>query len=116
MADGHCFSMEQLDAIEHEVINAAYKVIEGKGATNYAIGVSGARIVEAILGDQKADLPVSSSHHGISDAGDVSISVPSVVGRAGVERALPRVLNEREEARLNSSIQALRDTIKTVGY
>ncbi|QOQ39472.1 L-lactate dehydrogenase [Trueperella pecoris] len=114
--DGNCFSAEQLDQIEHDVINAAYKVIEGKGATNYAIGVSGARIVEAVLGDQKAVLPVSSIHHGIEGASDVAISVPSIVGRGGVERALPLLLDEREQARLDSSVTALRDTIKLVGY
>ncbi|WP_406709934.1 L-lactate dehydrogenase [Trueperella pyogenes] len=114
--EGQAFTTAQLDEIEHEVINAAYKVIEGKGATNYAIGVSGARIVEAILGDQKAILPVSSPNHGVASAEDVSFSVPSVVGRLGVERALPLILDEQEQARLTSSVEALRKTIKMVGY
>lgn len=113
---GEAFTTAQLDEIEHEVRSAAYKIIEGKGATNYAIGVSGARIVEAVLGDQKAVLPVSSPLHGIPGASDVSLSVPSIVGNAGVERALPLSLNESEEERLTSSIEALRQTIKTVGY
>ncbi len=42
---------EELDEIADNVKNAAYKVIEGKGATNYAIGLSAARIVEAVLRD-----------------------------------------------------------------
>ena len=51
------------------MVNAAYKVIEGKGATNYAIGLSGIRIAEAILRDLRSVLPVSSildDFHGIS--------------------------------------------------
>lgn len=114
--DGKSFTTEQLDQIERDVRDAAYKVIEGKGATNYAIGVSGARIIEAVLGDHKAVLPVTSPLHGIAGADDVSISVPSIVGSAGVERTLPLVLNESEEARLASSIKALRESIKMVGY
>ena len=42
-------------------MRAAYKVIEGKGSTNYAIGISGARIAEAFLGGQNAVLPVSTT-------------------------------------------------------
>lgn len=114
--EGAPFTPAQLDEIEHEVRSAAYKIIEGKGATNYAIGVSGARIVEAVLGNQKAVLPVSSPLHGIDGASDVALSVPSIVGSAGVERALPLSLNDAEAARLTSSIEALRQTIKVVGY
>ena len=50
---------DELDAIAIDVRDAAYKVIQGKGATNYAIGLSSARIVEAILGDEHAVMPVS---------------------------------------------------------
>ena len=42
------FTKEELDQIAVDVRDAAYKVIQGKGATNYAIGLSGARIVEAM--------------------------------------------------------------------
>ena len=44
-------SKKYTDQIADDVRNAAYKVIQGKGATNYAIGLSSARIVEAILND-----------------------------------------------------------------
>ncbi|NLI03928.1 MAG: L-lactate dehydrogenase [Actinomycetaceae bacterium] len=104
------FSEEKLASIEHDVINAAYRIIEGKGATNYAIGVSAARIVEAILGHHNAVLPVSSVE------GDVAISVPSLVGRAGVTRRLNVALDDAEQARLDYSIATLQKSIKTVGY
>ena len=48
------------DAIAHEVVTAAERIIRGKGATNYAIGLSTARIIEAVLHDEKRILPVSS--------------------------------------------------------
>ncbi|CAL4858705.1 hypothetical protein [Microbacterium sp. MM2322] len=53
------FTVDELDRIAVDVRDAAYTVIPGKGATNYAIGLSSARIVEAILGDQHAVMPVS---------------------------------------------------------
>ncbi|XCB28983.1 L-lactate dehydrogenase [Arcanobacterium hippocoleae] len=104
------FPEEKLDTIEKEVINAAYRIIEGKGATNYAIGVSAARIVEAILGNHNAVLPVSSVEDG------VSISVPSLIGRSGVTRRLNIAFDAAEQERLDHSIATLKDSIKTVGY
>ena len=77
---------EPLDAakreeIHQEVKNAAYKIINGKGATNYAIAMSGVDIIEAILRDSNRILPVSSmlkDFHGISD---VCMSVPTLLNR-----------------------------------
>ncbi len=53
------FTLDELQDIAVDVRDAAYKVILGKGATNYAIGLSSARIVEAILRDEHAVMPVS---------------------------------------------------------
>ncbi|WP_295839237.1 L-lactate dehydrogenase [uncultured Microbacterium sp.] len=81
--DGTRFAEAELDAIAVDVRDAAYKVIKGKGATNYAIGLSSARIVEAILRDEHAILPVSTvldDFHGISG---MALSVPSVVSAKG---------------------------------
>lgn len=52
------FTPDYLAETAREVTQAAYKVIAGKGATNYAIGLSGARIVKALLRDENAVLPV----------------------------------------------------------
>ena len=54
-----CSPATSAPAIHDDVVHAAYKIIAGKGATNYAIGLSGARIVEAVLRDEHAVLPVS---------------------------------------------------------
>lgn len=114
--NGHkVFSQELLDNLEHEVTDSAYKIIQGKGATNYAIGVAGARIVEAILRDQKAVLPVSTlltDYHGISD---IALSVPSIVGRNGVERTLSFPMDYEEEGKLHKSAEALLAVQKSLG-
>lgn len=108
------FTPELLDSIEDEVINAAYRIIEGKGATNYAIGISGARIVEAVIGDQKSILPVSTVGSSADPA--IALSVPSLVGRSGVIRPLEMALDDAEQAKLDHSIATLRESIASVGY
>ena len=66
------------------MVDSAYRIIAGKGATNYAVALAGSRIIEAVLKDERRVLPVSSlldDYYGISD---VCLSVPAVVGRGGV--------------------------------
>ena len=106
-----CFPRERLETLTHDVVNAAYKIIEGKGATNYAIGLSGARIVEAVLRDERSILPVSSVLRGYRGIDGVALSVPSVVGAGGVQRVLDVSLDAREEELLQRSAEALRSSI-----
>lgn len=101
------FTREQLDQIAVDVRDAAYKVIQGKGATNYAIGLSSARIVEAILGDENAVLNVStvlSDFHGIDG---VALSVPSIVNSSGAHPIYETPFDEQEIAKLRESAAAL---------
>lgn len=110
------FTEQRLAEMTHEVVNAAYKVIEGKGATNYSIGLSGVRIAEAILRDLRSVLPVSSildDFHGISG---LALSVPSIVGRRGVEQPLAIPMGEHEEQLLRDSAQAMRQALASLGF
>ena len=97
-----------LDAIFQEVKNSAYKIIEAKGATYYAIAESVKRIIAAIVRDENAILPVStlvSGHYGLED---VCMSLPCVVNRQGIHRILEIPLNDEEHRRLQSSAATLR--------
>ncbi len=101
------FTVEELDQIAIDVRDAAYKVIQGKGATNYAIGLSSARIVEAILNDERAVMPVSAvlqDFHGVSG---VALSVPSILSATGAEPIRMTPFNEHEENLFRTSAQAL---------
>ncbi|WP_216379401.1 L-lactate dehydrogenase [Arcanobacterium phocae] len=109
------FSDEVLHELEQEVINSAYKIIEGKGATNYAIGVAGARIVEAVLNNQRAILPVSSVLNGSFGVEDVALAVPCIVGANGVERPIEFPMDSVERARFDASVEALAAAQKTIG-
>ncbi|WP_369045258.1 L-lactate dehydrogenase [Sinomonas sp. P10A9] len=116
-ADGsRAFTPESLEALAHEVRTAAYRVIEGKGATNYAIGLSTARIVEAVLGREDAVLPVSTVLSGQYGIDGVALSLPSVVGAGGVRRVLEVPMDDGELARLARSADALRASVQSLGY
>jgi len=110
------FTEEALASIAHDTVHAAYSIIEGKGATNYAIGLAGARLVEAILGDQHKIWPLSSVLTGYRGVSDVALSVPSLVGPAGIERVFEFPMDAQEIGMLNTSAQAIRTTLKAIGY
>lgn len=98
------------------VRNAAYQIIRGKGATNYAIGLATAQILEAVLYDEQRVLPVSSRLEGYQGIGDVCLSVPSIVNRAGVEAVLEVPLSEQELQGLRHSADTIRQAIRTLGF
>jgi len=110
------FTEAALASIAHDTVHAAYAIIEGKGATNYAIGLAGARLVEAILGDQHKIWPLSSVLTGYRGVSDVALSVPSLVGPAGIERVFEFPMDAHEIIMLNTSAQAIRTTLKAIGY
>jgi len=101
----------ELDEIFRQTRDAAYHIIERKGATYYAVAAGLLRIVEAILRDQNTVLSVSSlieSYYGISD---VCLSLPTVINRRGVECVLRLDLSPEEVAGLQRSARVLRETI-----
>jgi L-lactate dehydrogenase len=102
------FTLDELDRIAVDVRDAAYQVIQGKGATNYAIGLSSARIVEAILGDEHAVLPVSPVLHDFHGVDGVALSVPSIVSAAGAAPIRETVFDRGERELFHRSADALR--------
>ena len=114
-ADGRVvMTQEARERIHHDVTRSAYKIIEGKGATNYAIGVAGARIVEAVLQDQNRVLPVSTliDYPGV---GEVCMSLPAVVGRSGIKHRVDLPLDEVEQAGLEASARSIREVAERFG-
>jgi L-lactate dehydrogenase len=102
---------EALHRIYEDTRDAAYQIIDRKGATYYAVAAGLVRIVQAILRDQHTVLSVSSlisDYYGIDD---VYLSLPAVVGRRGVERIVPLGLSADEGSALRRSAAMLRDTI-----
>jgi L-lactate dehydrogenase len=111
-ADGRPrLTVPELDAIAEEVRTAAYTVIQGKGATNYAIGLSSARIVEAVLRDERAVLPVSTVLDGVHGVDGVALSVPSIVSAEGAEPIRGLQLSPAEGEAFQRSAAAVRDAV-----
>ena len=88
--------------------NAAYKIIESKGATYYAIGVVIAHLVQTILQDSKTVLPVTIPLHQYLEHSGVAMSVPCVVGRSGVEKILQIKLNWEEKQQFDHCAATLK--------
>jgi len=96
------------ERVSAEVVNAAYEIIEGKGATNLAIGLSTARIIEAVLGNQHRVLPVSTVQTGAYDITGVALSLPTLVSAAGAGEVLQAPMAVHELLGLQASAATLR--------
>ncbi len=116
LTPGVVIAQQELDQMAIDVKNAAYKVIAGKGATNYAIGLSATRIAQAILTDSNDVLSVSTvldSYQGVSQ---VALSVPTVVNRHGAVRAVEVPMTDAEHEKFLASAAAIRSSLQTLGY
>lgn len=105
------FDAQTREEITHDVKNAAYEIIERKGFTNYAVALAITRIVKAILRDEKAILTVSSLQSGDYGLEDVYISVPTIVGRAGILDVVEVPYSSKEIDDLQKSAQLLKDIV-----
>lgn len=100
--------------VDDGVRNAAYSIIEGKGATYYGIGSAIAKIVDVILHDQRSILTVSTMTSLAGGVTDVSISLPNIVGGNGILETLPLPLNAEESAELKRSAEILKAEIDKI--
>lgn len=107
---GHFHHQKAMQEIADTVKNSAYEIIARKKATYYGIGMSVKRICEAIVRDEKSILPISAMMYGEYGIEDVSLSMPAIVGKSGMEAKVPIVLNELERSRLEQSA----DTLKAI--
>ena len=113
-ATGYTCTEQDRQQIFVQVRDAAYHIIDLKGATYYAIGSGMERIVESILRDQNTVLSVSgllSDCHGVSD---VCLSLPMVINRQGISRVLCVPMSAEEEERFRASANAVRQVIDTL--
>jgi L-lactate dehydrogenase len=91
--------------VEEEVRYANISIIEGTGASQLGIGMATARIVEAILRDEQAVMPIGA----FNPKYRTTLSLPSVLGRTGVSRIFEPDMSEDELQRLKRSADRLRD-------
>ena len=108
---GHFNHKDATKRIAENVKNSAYEIIEKKKATYYGVAMAVKRICEAIIRDEKSILPISSKMNGDFGIKDISLSMPAIVGKDGVECHVPIQLNEDEISKLQLSAQTLSDIL-----
>ncbi|MDO5626677.1 MAG: L-lactate dehydrogenase, partial [Mobilicoccus sp.] len=114
------FTKEILEDMTRGVVRAAYEVIAGKGATNYAIGLATGRIIQAVMRDEQVVLPVSSVLRpdqldpSLEELDGIALSLPTIVGSRGAERVISPAMVADEREQLLASGRALRAAIDQV--
>ncbi len=102
-------NFEDLDKIYKRVKNAAYEIIEKKGATYYAIGMALVKITVAILENENRILPVSVYNNGVYNVEkDVFIGLPAVINKDGIHHVVKLKLSAEEMVKLDYSARQLR--------
>ena len=101
-----------LQEIYEGVRDSAYEIIARKGATYYGIAMAVARIADSIVKDERAVLPVSVLLEGQYDLQGLCLSIPSIIGRNGLEQVLEIPLDQGERRALECSAQQLRKVIR----
>lgn len=96
--------------------NAAYEIIDKKGATYYAIALAVKRIVESIIGDENSILTISSMFDGEYGISDVCLSVPTLVGAGGAERIIEIDFSDEEIIGLKKSAATLKSLAREIGF
>ena len=109
------YDERSLNQTFENVRDAAYSIINAKGATYYAIAETVKRIVTAIVRDERTILPVSALLTGQYGLSDVCLGVPCVVGINGIEEILEIPLNNKEKADFIESANTLQKTIGMLG-
>ena len=100
--------------IAEAVRRSGYEIIKRKRATYYGVAIATKRICEAIVRDEKSILPVSTWLHGEYGIEDVVLSLPCIIGKDGVERKVPVILNEEEEKKLQESARVLKEVLEEI--
>src|SRR5438876_4555165 len=102
------------NAIFERTKGSGAEVIKRKGGAGWAVGIAIRDVIHAVLLNKKALLPVSSLIQRAYDIRDICLSVPSIVGRSGIEKQVEIKLWPKELMALQASSRALKDTLAKV--
>lgn len=101
-----------LEALAAEGKAGGWKILGGKGSTEFGIGAAIAEVARAVLGDEKRVLPVSVLLKGEYGQQDVYASVPTILGRHGAEEIIELHLTEEEQEQFNKSCEAMSENFR----
>lgn len=100
------------ELIHKQVVKTAYEVMDAKGWTNTGIASGAIRLAQAVFFDEKTVVPVSVPLTGEYGLKDVALSLPSVVGKDGVEKRLALPLPEDELELLYKSSECIKEVLR----
>lgn len=95
----------------NKVRDAAYEIIDKKGATFYGIAAAMANLTKAILNNENSIYSVSAYLRGEYGHEDIYVGVPAIVNANGVKTVLEIPLTDNEQERMDESVQILKDII-----
>ncbi|MDF2945700.1 MAG: ldh [Bacillales bacterium] len=107
------YAHEDLENIFVNVRDAAYQIINKKGATYYGIAMGLARLTKAILNNENSILTISAHLDGQYGESDVYIGVPAVINRDGIREIIELEISEDEKKKFKYSASVLKDIIKS---
>ena len=107
-------SQEKLDSIFTLTKNVAAEVIKLKGATVHAPGNAISAMIDNVVNDKKQVMPVSTYLDGEYGYSDVSIGVPAVLGKNGVEKIIELELNDNEKDWFEKGVKSVKDAISGI--
>ncbi len=93
--------------VEKATIEAGWKILVGKGSTEYGIGAAAAVLIRSILTDGRQVLPCSGQYRRTPDSPVIYTSIPSVTGAAGIVERITPVLSEEEAERFDASCRLM---------
>jgi L-lactate dehydrogenase len=108
------YDTKDLDQIFEQVRDAAYHIIQRKGATHYGIAMGLVRLTKAILHNENAVLTISGYVDGPYNVEDLYIGVPAIVNRKGITEIIELNLSDKEKEKFQRSASVLRETMEPV--
>ncbi len=111
---GRALGLADMDRLYREVRDSAYEIIRRKGVTCYGIAMAVGRIAACIVKDEHAVLPISVVMDGQYGLNGLALSIPSILGRQGLEEILEIPLSPEEERALQASARQMQEAIASL--
>ncbi len=109
---GHFNHEEAMKKLYESVRDSAYEIIKRKGATYYGVAISVAHIANCIINNTHTMLPLSTELDGEYGISGIALSVPSIVGKDGIEKVLEIKLSKPEQDQLNKSAKLIKEIVE----
>ena len=102
-------------AVEQELINVAYDVINKKGYTNTGVAMAAVRFVKSVLYDEHTILPCSAIMNGEYGIKNVALSMPRMVCADGLMRVFEIHLTDEELEKMHAAAKSVRSALDGAG-